>query len=434
MLFCAMTSKREEEKTMHTKTSSMILASVPLATVLLATVLLTTVASAQNRIALAPLAGGDLAASELQAPLGLKAAVLPTEPASMSWGLDPQKALDLNPAPFVARSREYFLDLSAAELRHGIDLPTDGAGALVRLNPAPGSKGSAPIDPLRVSIITADKRTFAQGTGFDQMASANQLKAAGSPFVEGTTAFRLNSEVGAGTHRLRVEGLHDGGRYVVHVFDQNSPVELVLSTNRGTYLSGQNLVVKARLAGGLPAHKVEGFVTSPAGRAWPLTFEPAGKGLFRATLLLDGLETPTPGLWEAHVSATGGKGRAQTLRQSRTAFDVAVASARLNGEVALVSGIEALAIRLGVESAALGRYEIRGVLFGTTGDGQMLPAAVAHSADTLHSGHGSLVLSFDTAAAQAAGLGAPYEVRDLRLMDQGTMGLLHQQRVGLVIQ
>lgn len=396
--------------------------------------LLATAASAQERVTMAPLAIGDLAAGALHAPLGLKAAAVPTEPAALSWGLDPHQALDLTPAPFVARSKEYFLDLEAAELRRGVRLPTHGEGALVRLNPAPGSEHSAPIDPLKVSITNADKRTFAQGTGFDQMATADQLKAAGSPFVEGTTAFRLNPAVGAGIHRLQVDELAAGGRYVLHVFDRNSPVELVLNTNRSAYLSGQRLAVKARLNGGIAAQQVEGFVTSPAGRAWPLNFEATGKGMFRATLVLDGLEAPTPGLWEAHVKASSGEGKSQILRQGRTAFDVAVPSARLSGEVELVQGDEGLSVRLGVESIAGSRYEVRGVLFGTADDGQMLPAAVAHSADFLKPGNGSLVLSFDTSAIQSAGLGAPFEVRDLRLMDQGTMGLLHQQRVGLVIQ
>jgi len=427
-----MTCDPEEEKTMRIKSPLMFLVLA----------LLATAASAQDHarshVTMAPLATGDLAAAELQAPLGLKASAVPTAATAMSWGLDPQQDIALAPAPFVARSREYFLDLTATELRRGVNLPTHGAGALVRLNPAlgrppEGSATAAAIDPLQISITTADKRTFTQGTGFDQMATADQLKAAGSPFVEGTTAFRLNPEVGAGIHRMRVEGLADGGRYVLHVFDRNSPVELVLSTSRSAYLSGQSLAIKAHLAGGIPAQEVQGFVTSPAGRAWPLTFEPVGKGFFHATLVLDGLEVPTPGLWQAHVSAASGDGKAQILRQGRTAFDVAVPSARLDGEAALVSSDDGLAVRLGVESAASGRYEVRGVLFASAGDGQMLPAAVAHSADFLQAGSGSLVLSFDTSAAQAAGLGAPFEVRDLRLMDQGTMGLLHQQRVGLVI-
>ena len=412
---------------MRTKIQALLLASILLATA-------ATAASAQRQATLAPLAEGDLAATKLQAALGNKAAAIPTEPVTMSWALNPQKSLDLTPAPFVSRSREYFLDLDAASLGRGVNLPTQGEGALVRLNPAPGSEISAPIDPLAVTITTADKRAFTRGTGFDQMATADQLKAAGSPFVEGTTAFRLRPELGAGIHRLQVEGLADGDRYVLHVFDRNSPVELVIRASRSSYLHGQSLTLKARFAGGVQAEEMEGFVTSPAGRAWPLTFESAGKGMFFATLQLDGLEVPTPGLWEAHVRAVSGEGKARTLRQGRTAFDVAMPSARLNGEVALLSEAQGLGVRLGVESIAGSRYEVRGVLYGTAADGQLRPAAVAHSAKYLSAGSGSLVLSFDTSAVEAAGLQAPFEVRDLRLMDQGTMGLLHQQAVGLLIE
>ena len=42
--------------------------------------------------------------------------------------------------------------------------------------------------------------------------------------------------------------------------------------------------------------EVDGFVTSPAGRAWPVAFAAAGNGVYRAALELDALEAPAPGL------------------------------------------------------------------------------------------------------------------------------------------
>ena len=59
--------------------------------------------------------------------------------------------------------------------------------------------------------------------------------------------------------------------------------------------------------------------------------------------------------------------------------------------------------------------------------------AVAHSAAYLAAGHGALELAFDRELVAASGLRAPFEVRDLRLIDQGNMGLLHRQARGLVI-
>ena len=399
--------------------------------ILLSLVLLAGIAGAQSRATLAPATDGDLTPSVLVAPMGTKAAALPTEPVSLSWALDKTRALEA-PAPFVAQSLEYFLDLTADELAAGVDFSTLAPGALLRLNPAPGQDKAVTLDPLSISVTTADKATFADGTGFDQLANSDQLKAAGAPFMEGTIAFRLSPEVGAGHLKLAVSGLEGSDRYVLHVFDKGSDLALALNTDRSAYLHGGTLMAEARLAG---ARVVEGFVTSPAGRAWPVSFEAAADGLFRASLQLDALEAPTPGLWQVHVSAVGDAGGIDFQRNARTAFDVAVPSARLNGEVSLVRGVvSGLGVRLGVEAAAAGRYEVRGVLYGTARDGSQQPVAVAHSAATLDAGHGELALSFDRKALADSGLRAPFAVRDLRLLDQGNMALLQHQADGLVIE
>jgi hypothetical protein len=407
-------------KTMRNKTLSLLLSLV----------LLAGIAGAQSRVTLTPPADGDLAPNTLVAPVGTKAAAVPTEPVSLSWGLDQSKALEA-PAPFVAQSREYFLDLTADELGAGVDFATLAPGALLRLNPAPGSAAkAAPLDPLRISVTTAEKATFAGGTGFDQLASSDQLKAAGAPFVEGTVAFRLSPEVGAGALKLTVSDLEGTDRYVLHVFDRGSDAALALNTDRASYLHGGTLVAEARLAG---ARVIEGFVTSPAGRAWPVSFEALGDGLFRASLELDALEAPVPGLWQVHASAEAVLDGVTFQRNARTAFDVAVPSARLNGEVSLAKGAQ-MGVRLGVEAAAAGRYEVRGVLYGTARDGSQLPVAVAHSAAWLEAGNGELLLTFDRQALVDSGLRAPFAVRDLRLLDQGNLALLQHQDLGLVIE
>ena len=397
--------------------------------------LLAGTASAQHRVTMASPSEGDLVGSgDLVAPLGLKAAQISTDPVALSWPLESAQALKAQATPFVAQSKEYFVDIDAADLAQGVVFTTQAPGALLRINPAPGAaKATAAVDPMGLVLTTADKRAFTAGTGFDQMASADQLKAAGAPFVEGTTAFRLGSEVGAGTLHLQAEGLPAEGRYVLHVFDRGSDVALELQADRVSYLHGQTLTVTARLAGDVTARQVDGFVTSPAGRAWPLTFEATEAG-FEARLALDALEAPAPGLWQVHASAQGGDMASPVLRHARTAFDVAVPSARLTGEVAFERGEQGWGLALGVEAAAAGRYEVRGVLYGTGRDGQVRPAAVAHSADHLASGNGTLRLSFDLSELRASGLRAPFQVRDLRLMDQGTLGLLHQQALGLVIE
>ena len=100
------------------------------------------------------------------------------------------------------------------------------------------------------------------------------------------------------------------------------------------------------------------------------------------------------------------------------------------GRADLVEG-DGLVVRLGLETAAAGRYEVRGTLFGTGADGALVPVAVAHSAAPMASGRGELELAFP--ADLLTGVSAPFEVRDLQLTDQTRMGVLHRQAGALVV-
>ncbi len=279
-------------------------------------------------------------------------------------------------------------------------------------------------------LIDAAGKSWGAGTGMDLIVGPEQLKTAGTPFAEGTSAFRIREDLGAGVFELRAEGLAaSSDRYVVHVFDRANEVSLELTTGASDYLHGQTLTVEAALTGGADVRGIEGFVSSPAGRAWPLTFHPAGKDRYRASLTLDAVEMPAPGLWEVHASAKGRASGHAVLRAGRTAFGCAVPSARFTG----TAGVDGLAVDLGVDVASAGRYEARGVLWATAADGSLQPAGIAHSAAWFEAGTGALELAFDREVLEGRQLGAPFELRDLRLVDQVSMGLLHRQERALTV-
>ncbi len=391
-------------------------------------------AFAQGTVELLPAAAGDLVADTLTAPLGMKARAVPREPVAVSWPLPADRQLDPRPAPFVATSKEFQVEVGAGELARGVLLTVTGAGAVVRVNPTAASRAAAitadhlAIEPSALLLIDARGRRFSGGSGMRQVASAAQLQQAGVPFAPGTTAFRIAEQLGAGTFTLQAPGLTGELRYQIHVLDAASAIELALTTSASDYLHGQELVVEARLAdGGAPmAGRLEGFVASPAGRTWPLAFAAAGKGLYHATLVLDAREAPAPGLWQVHASARG----AMVRRDAHTAFACAVPAARLDGRATPAADGD-VGVSLGLEVAAASRYEVRGVLFATAADGELRPVAVGASAAWLEPGAGSLELRFTDALGE--GFSAPFEVRDLRLVDQGTMGVLHRQARGLTI-
>ncbi len=395
---------------------------------------------------LLPAGAADLSADTLIAAPRAKGVDVPREAVSLSWPLAGGAALE-QPAPFVSRSREYFVDVTAADLARGVPVYTTAPGALVRLNPAAGEGVAVEkmaILPEALELIDAKGTRWSDGGGMDQMASHDQLKAAGAPFAEGTSAFRIREELGSGAMTLRAPGLAaSGDRYVVHVFDRASAVSLSLTTGASDYLHGQTLTVEARLTDGasnLQLRRIDGFVTSPGGRAWPLAFRLTGKGVapearerntYRASLTLDALELPAPGLWQVHASADGKVGGQAVLRAAHTAFACAVPSARFSGTAEVAE--DGLGFRLGVDAEAAGRYEARGVLYATGADGSLRPAGVAHAAAWLDAGSGALELSFDRQLLAGGELAAPFELRDLRLVDQVSMGLLHRQELAIAL-
>lgn len=396
----------------------------------------TPVAEAQTARLLAPAAGDVAVTGELVAqplPRGLE---IPSERAALSWAVESDLQLE-TPRPHVTRSREYWVDVTARDLRAGVPLLTDAPGVLVRVNPAPGSDraGERAIPAEMFEIRTAGA-ALAGERAMDLLVGQEQMRATGVPFAEGTTAFRLRDDVTGpvtlAAPRLRAE---DDAPYVVHVFDRASDSALELTASADTVLAGDRLTIVARWAHAdtkaFGVDSIDGFVVSPAGRTFPLEFRALRDGRWGARLAPDADAVPSPALWEAHVMSRSTVGDAAVQRFARTSFAVAAPTARLDARAASWSLDESgLAVTLPMEIGADGRYEARGVLFGTT-DAGLVPVGIAHSAARLAPGHDALELRWD--AAWLDGVSAPFEVRDLRLVDQARMGVLHRQARGLAL-
>ncbi|MEM1182114.1 MAG: DUF4785 domain-containing protein [Acidobacteriota bacterium] len=380
------------------------------------------------------LGASDFAAAELvrlPAEKGLMPGVS-RDAVDFSYALDSSYAhngeLSLGAAPsaFEAQSREYFVDVDAAALAEGVTIYTTAPGALVRIHPRSDNKASTTVDPAGLTVSLGGV-TYGASEGFDRLVSVEQLKATGVPFAEGTAAFRLSPAVGPGAITLSAPAFKSQGVYTVHVFDQASSIALKLGAERGDYLHGDSLRVEASFGGASVAlGEVEGFVTSPGGRAWPLALT-VDRDRVRGTLALDAAVSPGQGLWEVHLAVRGASGGLDVVRSVRTAFAAHLPTAKLSGEVERLRGA-GLALSFGVDVGTPGRYEVRGVLYGTDAAGDLAPMALGHAADWLDAS-GDLVLRFPV----TKGFRAPFEVRDLRLLDQGRMGVLHRQAVALRI-
>lgn len=367
---------------------------------------------------LLPPGSADQSPSRLQAA-PVPAGVFERQPLAFAWALDPSAELAA-PAPYLAESREFWTVVEGAELKRGLAIDTSAPGAVIRVSPV-GAVGAVQADALRVS--KGGKR-IPEPQSFQRKASAEQLQAAGMDLPAGSAVVQIADRHGQGRFELQLP--QAAGRYLVHVYEPNSPFVLKAQAARGRVLAGDTIEVAAVLQRGqakLGGGQVGGELVSPSGRSWPLAFV---DGKARVDVPVDA--AATPGLWEVQLSAGTAVDGGSVQRDARTAFEVTQPTARLAGGYAFDAG--KVAISLPLEIAAAGRYEVRGTLFATGADGVGRPVAQAHAANWFEPGKRQLALAFG-AVNVPLGYGAPYELRFLELKDQTRMGTLDTRELAL---
>ncbi|QNP40819.1 DUF4785 domain-containing protein [Lysobacter solisilvae (ex Woo and Kim 2020)] len=332
-------------------------------------------------------------------------------PVSFSWALDPFAPLSPSPS-YVAESREYWQTVEGSELQAGVALKTSAPGAVIRISPA---RGSAPLHANAVAMNGNGK-----AARLERAADAAALQAAGMDVDAGTAVVKLAKENAAGTYSLRTAEAR--GRYVVHVFEPESDVVLKAHADRPHVLGGDTISVAMDVSRGgrTIAAQAEALLVAPDGSSRPISVTSDKSGRLTARAKLPMQASAAPGLWELQLFATG----EGVSRDARTAFGVSAPTARLGDDV----GVDASRLRFDIplESAAPGRYEVRGTLYATASDGAMAPVAQAHSAAWFERGKGALVLAFDRAHVPS-GYGAPYELRQLELNDQSRLAPLESR-------
>jgi len=361
-----------------------------------------------------------------QSPSRLQAAPLPAgeferKPVSFAWALDPQAELDAQ-APFVAESREFWAVVEASELQGGLAIDTTAAGAVIRISPAQGGRA---VDPDQVRMLK-NGRPIAEPQTFQRKNNAAQLRAAGMDVPDGSAVVQLAQEQGQG--RFQVQMANAKGRYLVHVYEPESPFVFKAQADRTRVLAGGTLEVAASMQRGdaklaMASNQVAGVLVSPSGRSFDLAFSNG-----KARLQLPDDAGSEPGLWEVQLSAGTYADGASVQRDANTAVEVTRPTAKLGGGY----GFNAAAVRfdLPVQVAAPGRYELRGTLYATGRDGVSRPVSQAHMANWLEPGKRNLALSFGRVNVPM-GYGAPYELRFLELKDQTRMGTLDTRELAL---
>ena len=376
--------------------------------------------SAETKLATAT--GTDLVAVKLSTDTNLIADIPASrESISLSWSLEKDAApIEATPA-HVAESHGYWQGVSAADLENGLVLPLTATGALVRISPSVAGTG---IEPNDLVLVSAGGSVYERGAGARVLVTPDQQRAAGNSAIAPDTAvFQIAEGVGAGEVLLYADQRAiSGAEYVLEVLERDSGLKATIQTPQDVYFWGQTVSVQVGLNDGgqvLQGSSMVGSIIDPNGRTYPLQFE-IGQSSGRLQLPE---QNGGMGLWQVQVRVEGHSGGRAFRRVVRTAFAVSQPTARLTGKIDL----DGFRSSLGLEIAVAGRYEIRGLLYGTDARGRQLPLAVGNSAAWLEPGAANLGLDFDPMLVAESGLGAPFMVKDLRLLHQNRMSLLHRQ-------
>lgn len=332
-----------------------------------------------------------------------------------------------NVAASTNESTEYWQTVTGAQLNKGLNISTSAPGALVRISQK-GNKSSASyqkvtgVNPLDLNI-TANGKKFANGTAMSMKASPQAMRDAGSPFPDGTAAFKFKDSLGAGNFTLQNQkAVNPSNEYVLHVFDKASTQRLSVTRDQASYKAGDTLALHGDLTDnykGMNIADVSGFVRTPSGKTLPLIMKKGVNGQFRAALPLKG-QAEFGALYEAYIDASSFKNGIETKRRVKTAFAVTNPTASMKA----VSGTLEFGLPVNVLAKDAGRYEVRGVLYGTNDAGAMIPFMASSSAQWLNRGNRNMTLKFDPSILSSSGMNAPFEVRHLQLFDQSRMGNL----------
>jgi hypothetical protein len=349
---------------------------------------------------------------------------LSKDPVSFSYKLDATEQLDFTPKPFVESSKQYWLDSNGEKLVNGLNLPVTGGEAIIRISPLSNDK-SVQLSANQIEILNNGELSK-----INVFADSEQLKATGAPFSDNSIALKLNTK--AGLLNLKVLNSNPDTAFVIHVFEPNSSYELSLSTSKSTYVSNQAIQINTNLMFDKSSinSELQGYVNRPDGSVLgELKFTQLANGGYNAELNIDQAQGLAQGLWEAHVFAKSYDNGIEIMRDAQTSFAVNLNTANFDGQLKMLSN----KIDIGIEVGLKGRYEVRGVLFGSDPSGTLKPLAMTMTAKWLESGKQSIELDIDQKIVYDSGLTAPFVLRNLQLTNQTYLAPVQQITSGLRI-
>ena len=300
------------------------------------------------------------------------------------------------------------------------------------LSPAQRQVYSAPVAAVTTMVVDVFATTPLSVTLIDP---ANQLVTAETPasnpqvtYTVITSTFSSTADDRYWQHQYTIDAPADGV-WQLHISAEtqsffsaqisiDSPVELVLLTDKSTYAPGQTVTVRAGVGNqGIlqTGHTITGVVTLPTDTVVPLVFyddathgdATAGDGYFAAQF-----EAPSV---DGRLKLSAQSSKDGTLRLAKTSASVVTKTAAIlgvGGETPVDTNgngyYDALQVDVTVTITTSGEYNIIGSLADAVGTRLVGDAYSTLSSGPLASGVHTLTFSFDGKTLRAAGVDGPY--------------------------
>ncbi|MCO7225137.1 DUF4785 domain-containing protein [Pleionea sp. CnH1-48] len=341
--------------------------------------------------------------------------------------LQPDEKLVFGESNQKTSSKSYYKRVSGAQLSKGVELWADGSEAIVRVTPVASSDGvqksqqMAPaLEPSDFDVISKVGAVNAKSATMSLKADSQQMNDAYPELFKNTAAFKLSADMGRGAFSLKThQKVADNAQYMVHVFDKNSQVTLNAEVSRSHFKQGESINLNALLSKTSEISDYAVELRAPDGRRWDVP----------AKMQQQKLTTQ----WPINVNVQSAPGELWTLAVTMKAANglerVAEVAIDLNEQTAKLDGIQAMNGKANAQLsiAKSGRYEVRAWVYGRDSSGKMVPAVLAHSASWFEPGQVSLPIVIDKQRLARTGLLPPYQIRQVKLMDQTRLAALQTE-------
>ncbi len=367
----------------------------------------------------------DFTRKSIQAPQPVNTEKTPLQ---FSYALTDKLDLSFANEGYTDSSRQYWLDVESQALLDGIDLPVTHESAVVRISPLLQASDKRAVEftaanvELTLNGLTVKPQVFAD---------SESLKATGAPFADATVAFKVNTR--PGVLKVKVNGAaNDATPYVVHVLEPQSKIALDMGSQKALYHANETLVIDSTLhtAVGTAQASLTGYISKPDGSVHShLKFVANGQGGYTASVPLPDGVSQADGLWGIHTFAQSEVNGDKVLRDAHSSFSVELNSARFNGRLEWQDN----RLEVGITNALEGRYEVKGILYGVDADGAAQPFAVTMSAAWLKVGEQAISLDVRQKLLQDSGLSAPFELRNVQLVNQSLISPVQTVLAGIAL-